>query len=264
MLEVRRKDVKCLKQKKINDVTVFSGLPIRIVTPPCVWCGNCEGRTMCSGVACCSLRVWSFERLLVAEDDAVLRTITYVIPSQAALSCCLRGASRGSRFRHCRFFCLLHLNTMRACCIFFILHCIVMFSRVSPTNLHGTLRISLLPFGNRHALRELSFGLSSAFFVQLASPQFVSVNVGHIPHTAPTAAHTSAKLPVDTFAGIVLVCFFFVHTLVWFFMCYVDGTHVKHIFPCEHVEKKNKDHDEEEQGKKEEKEEQIRSKARDT
>ena len=90
--------------KKINDVTVFSGLPNRIVTPPCVWCGNCEGRTMCSGVACSSLRVWSFERLLVAEDDAVLRTITNVIPSKAALSCCQRGASRGSRFRHCRFY----------------------------------------------------------------------------------------------------------------------------------------------------------------
>ena len=47
-------------------------------------------------------------------------------------------------------------------------------------------------------------------------------------------------------------------------MCHVDGTHVKHIFPCEHVEKKNKDNDEEERGKKEEKEEQISSKARDT
>ena len=48
-------------------------------------------------------------------------------------------------------------------------------------------------------------------------------------------------------------------------MCFnVDGTHVKHISPCEHVEKKNKDHDEEEQGKKEEKEELISSKARDT
>ena len=94
-------------------------------------------------------------------------TITYVIPSQAALSCCQRGAPRGSRFRHCRFFFVLHLNAMRACYTFFILHCMVMFSRVSPTNLHGTLRISLLLFGNRHALRELSFGLSSAFLCNL-------------------------------------------------------------------------------------------------
>ena len=89
----------------------------------------------------------------------------------------------------------------------------------------------------------------------------------HLPHGADGSSlhlRNYQSTPSLELCWCVCVCFFFVHTLVWFFMCHVDGTHVKHIFPCEHVEKKNKDNDEEERGKKEEKEEQISSKARDT